>query len=152
RTEPPVAASPSHKSPRTLALGDGRVGSVIVSNTEDTFLKTGAILIPGRPHIEVTRRGGVMMKALKFSIVALFPFTYPHSAIAWTSLTYEEAAWMCSIGNLQACDVMYAYEMDRSRVPGGGLLTDPWLSPGELQPGGTRGVRHGPLSTNDFSR
>jgi hypothetical protein len=29
---------------------------------------------------------------------------------------------MCGIGNLQACDFMYAYEMNGSRVPGGALL------------------------------
>jgi hypothetical protein len=56
---------------------------------------------------------------------------------------------MCSIGNLQACDFMYAYEMNRSRVPGGGLLSDPWVNPGDPQPGGTSGVRHGPRATND---
>jgi hypothetical protein len=41
---------------------------------------------------------------------------------------------MCGIGNLQACDFMYAYEMNGSRVPGGGLLADPWVNPGDPQP------------------
>jgi hypothetical protein len=53
---------------------------------------------------------------------------------------------MCSIGNLQACEFMYAYEMNRYRVPGGGLLADPWLSPGDPQSGTTTGASHGPPS------
>jgi hypothetical protein len=73
-----------------------------------------------------------MVKGLKLAVVSaifLFPFAYPHSALSWTALSYEEAAWMCSTGNLQACDVMYAYEEARS--------------------GDLRGVRRGPLSTDD---
>ena len=75
-----------------------------------------------------------MMKGLKFAVVSaifLFPFAYPHSALSWTALSYEEAVWLCSAGNLQACDVMYAYER----------------TPSEL-----RGVRRGPLSNYDVIR
>ena len=46
-----------------------------------------------------------MVKALKLAVasaVFLFPFVYPHGALAWTALSYEEAVWMCSVGNLQA--------------------------------------------------
>jgi hypothetical protein len=75
-----------------------------------------------------------MVKGLKFAVVwaiFLLPFAYPHSALAWTALSYQEASWLCSAGNLQACDVMYAYEK----------------APSDL-----RGVRRGPLSTYDFIR
>jgi hypothetical protein len=78
--------------------------------------------------------------------IFLSPFACPHGALAWTPLNYDEAAWMCSVGNLQACDFMYAYEMNRSRVPGGGLLADPWVVPGDPQPGATTGASHGPPS------
>jgi hypothetical protein len=64
-----------------------------------------------------------MVKGLKFAVVSaifLFPFAYPQSALSRNhSLSYQEAVWMCSTGNLQACDVMYAHEMARSGVPGG---------------------------------
>jgi hypothetical protein len=95
-----------------------------------------------------------MVKALKLAVVStisLFPFAYPHGALAWTALTYQEAVWMCSVGNLQACDVMYAYEMAGSGAPGGSQA-DQWVSPEELQRGGLGGVRRGPLSTYDFIR
>jgi hypothetical protein len=73
-----------------------------------------------------------MMKVLKFAVVSaifLFPFAYLHSALSWTALSYEESVWLCSAGNLQACDVMYAYEQVSSEL---------------------RGVRRGPLSIYDF--
>ena len=62
-----------------------------------------------------------MVTGLKSAIVSaifLLPFAYPHSALSqnW-SLTYQAAVWMCGTGNLQACDVMYRYEMARSAVP-----------------------------------
>ena len=62
-----------------------------------------------------------MVTALKFAVVSaifLLPFAYPHSALSriW-SLSYQEAVWMCSTGDHQACDVMYRYEMARSAVP-----------------------------------
>ena len=75
-----------------------------------------------------------MVKGSMFAVVSailLFLFAYSHSALAWTALSYQEAAWLCSSGNLQACDVMYAYEN----------------APSDL-----RGVRRGPLSTYDFIR
>jgi hypothetical protein len=62
-----------------------------------------------------------MVTALKFAVVSaifLLPFAYPPSALSriW-SLSYQEAVWMCSTGDHQACDVMYRYEMARSAVP-----------------------------------
>ena len=63
----------------------------------------------------------LMVTGLKFAVVSaifLLPFAYPDSALSrnW-SLSYQEAVWMCGTGNLQACDVMYRYEMARSAVP-----------------------------------
>ena len=54
------------------------------------------------------------------SAIFLLPFAYPHSALSWNSnaLSYQEAAWICGTGNLQACEVMYAYEMARSGTSG----------------------------------
>jgi hypothetical protein len=81
----------------------------------------------------------MMVRSLGVAILAaifLSPFACPRGALAWSPLSYEEAAWMCGIGNLQACDFMYAYEMN-------GLLADPWVNPGV---GGSSGVRHGPPS------
>jgi hypothetical protein len=93
-------------------------------------------------------------KGLKFAFVAatlLFSFACPHSAISWTFMSYEEATYMCSIGNLQACDVMYLYEMDRLRVPGEGSA-DSSASPHEHHGGGLRDIRHSPKGTYDFNR
>ena len=53
------------------------------------------------------------------------------SANSWSALNYEEAVWLCSTGNLQACDVMYVYEETRSEL---------------------RGIRSRPLSTHDVIR
>jgi hypothetical protein len=63
-----------------------------------------------------------MITGLKFAVVSaifLSPFAYSHSALSrnW-SLTYQEAVWMCSTGDLQACDTMYRFEMARSAVQG----------------------------------
>jgi hypothetical protein len=54
------------------------------------------------------------------SAIFLMPFAYPHSALSWNwnALSYQEAAWICGTGNLQACEVMYAYEMARSGMSG----------------------------------
>ena len=95
-----------------------------------------------------------MIKGLKFAVVSaifLSPFAFPHGALAWTALSYEEAAWYCSTGNLQACDVMQAYEEAASGVQGVSPA-DGWVSPQELQRGGVRGIRRGPLGTHDFVR
>jgi hypothetical protein len=61
-----------------------------------------------------------MGKGLKLAVasaILLLPFAYAHSAPAWSSLSYQEAVWLCGSGNLQACDVMYSYDMARSGVP-----------------------------------
>ena len=62
-----------------------------------------------------------MQKGLKFAVLSaifLIPFAYPHSALSRNrSQTYQEAVWMCSTGDLQACDVMYRFELARSAVP-----------------------------------
>ena len=65
-----------------------------------------------------------MLKGLKFAVMSaifLIPLAYPHSVLSWNwnALSYQEAVWMCGTGNLQACDVMYAYEMARAGVAGG---------------------------------
>ena len=76
-------------------------------------------------QIVVTWKGERFMgKGLKFAVVsAIFLFTYPHSALSenWNSvaLPYQEAVWMCGIGDLPACEVMYRYEMARSGLAGG---------------------------------
>ena len=72
-----------------------------------------------------------MVKGLRFAAVSaifLLPFVYPHSASARTYLSYHEAVWLCGAGDLEACDVMNAYE---AAPPG---------------------VRRGSMSTQDFVR
>ena len=72
-----------------------------------------------------------MVKGLKFAVVSailLFPFASPHSALARTFLSYQEAVWMCGTGNLQACDAMHAYEA------------------------GPPGARSGPMSTEEVTK
>ena len=59
-----------------------------------------------------------MVLGLKFALASaifLLPIAYPNSAFSrnW-SLSYQEAVWMCSTGDLQACDVMYRFEISRS--------------------------------------
>jgi hypothetical protein len=97
-----------------------------------------------------------MVKGLKFAVVSaifLLPFTYPRSALSWDSLTYQEAVWMCNMGYPRACDVVYAYRAGMASYGRpGGSPADRWVSPQELQQGGLRGVRRGPLSTYDFVR
>jgi hypothetical protein len=62
----------------------------------------------------------VKLKHPVASAIFLMFFAYPHSALSrnW-SQTYQEAIWMCSTDDLQACDVMYRFEMARSAVPSG---------------------------------
>jgi len=72
-----------------------------------------------------------MVKALRFAAISaifLFQFVCPHSALARTYLSYQEAVWMCGTGDLEACDAMNAYE---AAPPG---------------------VRSGSMSTQDFTR
>jgi hypothetical protein len=64
-----------------------------------------------------------MVKGSKWALVSailLLPFAYPHSCFSrnW-SLSYQEAVWMCSTGDHQACDVMYRFELARSTVSHG---------------------------------
>ena len=73
-----------------------------------------------------------MVTGLKFAVVSaifLLPIAYPHSALSrnW-SLSYQEAVWLCSAGDLEACDAMNAYE---AAPPG---------------------IRRGSMSTQDFIR
>ena len=50
----------------------------------------------------------VKLKLPVASAIFLLLFAYPHSALSRNrSQTYQEAVWMCSTGDLQACDVMY---------------------------------------------
>jgi hypothetical protein len=63
-----------------------------------------------------------MMKVFRFAVVAaivLPPLVSPASARALPAMKYEEAAWLCSTGDLQACEVMYVYDMARSGSPAG---------------------------------
>jgi hypothetical protein len=67
-----------------------------------------------------------MVKGLKFAVVSaifLFPFVYPHSALARTYLNYQEAVWMCGAGDLEACDAMNAYEAAPPGVRSGSMST-----------------------------
>jgi hypothetical protein len=92
-----------------------------------------------------------MMKGLKLAAVSavfLIPFTYPSSAISLNALTYQQAVSMCQMGDPRACAVANAYRSGSW----GGSPADQWVSPEELQHGGLRGVRPGPLSTYDFIR
>ena len=65
-----------------------------------------------------------MQKVLKFAVVSAI-FLMPHSALSWNwkALSYQEAAWMCGTGNLQACEVMYAFEMARYGAAGGSQVS-----------------------------
>ena len=77
-----------------------------------------------------------MQKGLKFAVASaifLMPFAYPHSALSWNwnALSYQEAAWMCGTGNLQACEVMYAFEMARSGPTGGSQVSGGGDSPAD---------------------
>jgi hypothetical protein len=60
------------------------------------------------------------LKCVLVSAMFVLPFAYTHSAFSrnW-SLSYQEATWMCSTGDLQACDVMYRFELARSAVSHG---------------------------------
>jgi hypothetical protein len=64
-----------------------------------------------------------MMNVFRFAVVAAIlssPLASAAGAHALPSLKYEEAAWLCSTGDLQACEVMYVYDMARSNgAPGG---------------------------------
>src|SRR3954452_2327209 len=63
-----------------------------------------------------------MLKFVVVSAIFLMPCTYPYGALSWNlyALSYQEAVWMCGTGNLQACDVTYAYdETARSGVING---------------------------------
>jgi hypothetical protein len=68
----------------------------------------------------------VKLKYVVASAIFLLPFACPHSALSrnW-SLSYQEAVWMCSTGDHQACDVMYRYELAHSAAPGGSSA-DQW--------------------------
>jgi hypothetical protein len=46
-------------------------------------------------------------------------------AFSWSPLSYHESVWFCGNGDLQACDSMYAYELDRAG--GRGTLSTPVL-------------------------
>jgi hypothetical protein len=77
-----------------------------------------------------------MQKVLNFAVVSaifLMPFACPHSALSWNwnALSYQEAAWMCGTGNLQACEIMYAYEMARSGATGGSQVSGGGGSPAD---------------------
>lgn len=78
------------------------------------------------------------------------------AALAWSSLTYQQALNMCANGYQQACAVALQYERNaRQQTYNGryrGSPADAWVSPQELQQGGVRGSRPGVFSTYDFVR
>jgi hypothetical protein len=74
-----------------------------------------------------------MVKGLKFAAVStilLLPFTYSESALAWNALSYQQAVWLCSMGDVRGCAVMRAYQ---DAAAPGGSPADRWVSPGEVQ-------------------
>jgi hypothetical protein len=83
------------------------------------------------------------------SAVTLTPFAFPHGALAWDALTCQEAYQACSLGDALGCDVAQQCQALMTG-PGGGSPADRWVGPDELQHGGIRGVRRGPLTTYDF--
>ena len=83
------------------------------------------------------------------SAVSLVPFSFPLSALAWDALTCQQAVQGCAAwGDLRACAVVQQCQAEATGQ--GGSPADRWVSPQELQQGGLRGVRPGPLSTYDF--
>jgi hypothetical protein len=82
--------------------------------------------------VQATRRGvAAMLKGLRLAVVSatfLLPFVCPHSALARTYLSYQEAVWLCGAGDVEACDAMHAYE---AAPPG---------------------AKRGPMSTHDLVR
>jgi hypothetical protein len=71
-----------------------------------------------------------MVKALRFaamSAIFLFPSVCPHSALARTYLSYQEAVWLCGAGDLEACDAMNAYETAPPGVRGGPKSTQDFI-------------------------
>ena len=79
------------------------------------------------------------MRKRLFAVVSatfLFPFAYPHSALSWNwnALSCQEATWMCGTGNLQACEVMYAFEIARSGAVGDSQVSGGGGSPANSVP------------------
>lgn len=92
----------------------------------------------------------------------VFGISAPPAALAWSSLTYQQALNLCANGYQQACAVAIQYEQNALQqiYSGGyggyggygGSPADAWVSPQELQQGGMRGSRPGVFSTYDFVR
>lgn len=83
----------------------------------------------------------------------------PCGALAWQTLSYQQALGLCANGYSRACAVAYQYEQNaRQQAYGhygsgyGGSPAVAWVSPQELQQGGVRGSRPGVFSTYDFVR
>jgi hypothetical protein len=71
-----------------------------------------------------------MVKVLRFaamSAIFLFPSVCPHSALARTYLSYQEAVWLCGAGDLEACDAMNAYEAAPPGVRRGSMSTQDFI-------------------------
>jgi hypothetical protein len=93
-----------------------------------------------------------MVKVLKCVLVSamfILPLAYTHSAFSrnW-SLSYQEATWMCSTGDLQACDVMYRFELARSAVSHGSPAEQDTVSE-SVRIGGASAPLHPVQSTNE---
>ncbi len=93
------------------------------------------------------------MKMFRFVLVlmlSLVPLAHSSKALAWDAMSYQQALGWCYAGDVYACRVAEAYEMElgnRYRAPEGGSPADQWVSPEEA-----RQERPGPLSTSDFLR
>ena len=93
-----------------------------------------------------------MVKALKSALVSamfILPLAYTRDAFSrnW-SLSYQEATWMCSTGDLQACDVMYRFELARSAVSHGSPADQDTVSE-SVHIGGASAPLHPVQSTNE---
>ena len=123
----PPAARPSRRACRRCCRCAAR------SPTSPRRARTGS---PRTSSFRIQRGVTVMQKGLKSAVVSaifLIPFAYPRSALSWNwnALSYQEAAWMCGTGSLQACEVMYAYEMARSGAAGGSQVSGGGGSPAD---------------------
>ena len=72
-------------------------------------------------HLKGSRHHGLRFKIC--ARIGNLPFAYrlpsQRSLAELVSELYQEAVWMCSTGDHQACDVTYRYETSRSAVSAG---------------------------------
>jgi hypothetical protein len=91
-----------------------------------------------------------MARDLRLAILAALLYLVTYTATAGTiALSYQEATWRCSIGDLEACEVMYAYETARMRERS---PADKWVGEEALQREGSSAITHGPSSAFESIR